>query len=141
MAEALLLVVTAAFVVRLVPLPRIGRLTAAGPFGTSPVTAERHDYLVAMVRWAVDRAAKRSPFRALCFEQGIAAQIMLRRRGIDSTLLYGVGVAKDGVRAIRAHVWIETDRLPVIGDPEPGDFALLATWPVGRSALWTQCRA
>ncbi|WP_159976969.1 MULTISPECIES: lasso peptide biosynthesis B2 protein [unclassified Novosphingobium] len=141
LVEAMVLLVIAAPLVRFLPLPLIGRIAAAGPFGKAPATTDRTEVLTWMVAWAVDRAAKRSPLRALCFEQGLAAQIMLRRRGIDSTLFYGVAAASDTSRPIRAHVWIETERFPVIGDPEPGGFALLATWPQGRSAVWAECRS
>ena len=149
LAEALVLLALAAAAVRLLPLTLIGRIAAAGPFGKSPATPDRAEVLTWMVGWAVDRAARRSAFRAKCFEQGLAAQVMLRRRGIDSTMFYGVGfygvgfhgveTAPEPRRSIRAHVWIETDRFPVIGEPEPHGFALLATWPQGRRARWAKC--
>lgn len=137
--EALMLVILAAPVVRFLPLRWIGHIASAGPFGRPPANADRGEVITWMVAWAVDRAAKRSPFRAKCFEQGLAAQIMLRRRGIDSTLLYGVTPDKNPNRPLRAHVWIETDRFPVVGDSDPDEFALLATWPEGRKALWANC--
>lgn len=139
LAEAMVLLMLAAPLVRFMPLSLIGRIAAAGPFGGPPATPDRAEVLTWMVAWAVDRAAKRSPFRAKCFEQGLAAQLMLRRRGIDSTMFYGVGSASNAKRFIRAHVWIETEHYPVIGDPEPGGFALLATWPRGRRAVWANC--
>ncbi|MBF7010226.1 lasso peptide biosynthesis B2 protein [Novosphingobium resinovorum] len=141
LVEALLLLMLAAVAVRILPLTVLGRVASAGPFGASPQTPERSEVLIWMVGWAIDRAAKRSPLRALCFEQGMAAQIMLRRRGIDSTLLYGVAALPGSSRPIRAHVWIETAQFPVIGAPEPGIFALLATWPQGRRAIWADCAA
>ncbi|GAB7554711.1 hypothetical protein NRB_42240 [Novosphingobium sp. 11B] len=141
LAEAMLLLVLAAVALRILPLRLLGRIAAAGPFGASPPTPERSEVLTWMVGWAIDRAAKRSPLRALCFEQGMAAQIMLRRRGIDSTLLYGIAAMPGSSRSIRAHVWIETAQFPVIGAPEPGVFALLATWPRGRRAIWADCAA
>lgn len=139
LGEALLLLALGAVAVRLMPLKWLGRISGAGPFGRPPCDADRAEVLTWMVGWAVQRAARRSPLRAKCFEQGLAAQIMLRRRGIDSTLFYGVGVAPCIERPVRAHVWVETERFPVVGRPEPGDFALLATWPQGRRAIWAEC--
>lgn len=141
LAEALLLLALAAPLVRLLPLALIGRIAAAGPWSMAPATPERGEVLTWIVAWSVDRAARRSPFRAKCFEQGLAAQIMLRRRGIDATLFYGVGLRPDDAQRLRAHVWIETERFPVIGAPEPGAFALLATWPTGRRPFWAKCRS
>lgn len=141
LAEALVLLVLAAAAVRLLPLALIGRIATAGPRACAPLGHDRAEVLTWMVGWAVDRAARRSPLRAKCFEQGLAAQVMLRRRGIDSTMFYGVGRgtstgtdSDSGSGGIRAHVWIETDRFAVIGTPAPGEFAVLATWPEGRHA-------
>ena len=38
------------------------------------------------VSWAVAAAARRVPWRAKCLEQGLAAQAMLRLRGLASVL-------------------------------------------------------
>lgn len=134
LAEAMVLVFISAPLVRFLSLPNIARLAELGPIGAPP-GAERHEELVDMVSLAVDRAAKRSPLRAVCFEQALAAQIMLRRRGIDATLLYGVGIGKLTGEDIDAHVWVRSGAYPVVGEPEPGHFAVLMTCPAGREAL------
>lgn len=140
LAEAMILVMLAAPLIRLMTLPAIARFAAFGPWGTNP-QGERHEELVELVSWAVDRAAKRSPLRSLCFERGLAAQIMLRRRGVDATLLYGVGTGKLTGEAIDAHVWVRVGTQQVIGEPEPGHFAVLMTCPPGRTALAGQTSA
>lgn len=137
LVEALILLVLAAVAIRMMPLRWLGWIASIGPFGSDPTTADRAEDIGCMVGWAVDRAARRSPMRAKCFEQGLAAQVMLRRRGIDSAMFYGVGTK--GSRRLHAHVWIETECSPIIGDPDPGGFALLATWPAGRQAVWARC--
>ncbi|MDO8875884.1 MAG: lasso peptide biosynthesis B2 protein, partial [Pseudolabrys sp.] len=45
----------------------------------------------AEVGWAVTRAARYVPFRAVCLPQAIAARIMLKRRGVASVLHFGAG--------------------------------------------------
>ncbi len=80
-----------------------------------------------MVTWAIDRAAKRSPFRALCFERGVAAKRMLDRRRIASTLYYGV--AYDDQDAIDAHVWVVADGLDVCGASYAPRYKILAQFP------------
>ena len=64
----------------------------------------------------------------MCIEQGLAAQRMLRRRGIDARLHYG---ARNGHSASRleAHVWVTVDGVPVIGGAEAARYAAIATYP------------
>lgn len=141
LAEAVILLALAAPMVRLLPLRWIGKIASTTPLAAAPASADLTEVLTWTVGWAVDRAAKRSVLRAKCFEQGVTAQIMLRRRGIDSTMFYGVALAPGAKRPIRAHVWVETERFPVIGEPEPDDFALLASWPEGRRPAFAKVRA
>ena len=58
----------------------------------------------------------------MCFQQGLAAQLMLRRRGIPSVLYYGA--AQDG-SGLHAHVWVRDGDIDVIG----GEIAIvLPSW-------------
>ena len=63
------------------------------------------------------------PWRALCMEQGIAAVIMLARRGFPVTLFYGAAMT-DG--ELKAHVWVRSDELDVIGCENASNFAVLS---------------
>jgi hypothetical protein len=63
----------------------------------------------------------------MCFEQGLAAQIMLRRRGVPSRLYYGA--AQNDQRGLSAHVWVQDGEVNVIGGEIASRFALLATFP------------
>ncbi|MEO0031216.1 MAG: hypothetical protein RIS94_974 [Pseudomonadota bacterium] len=129
LAEAFVLLLIAAPLLRLLHFRTIGRLVSRALPGPP-----RHDpALIRRIGWAVDRAARRSPLRALCFEQGLAAQWMLRRRGIDSTLLFGAAPRANGARPIDAHVWVQSAGQDVCGTPEPGRYAVLATFPAGRT--------
>ena len=71
--------------------------------------------------------AKQVPFRALCFEQGLALQRMLRRRGVDARLHYGIG--KNEANRIEAHVWINVGDRVVIGEQGLGQFQTVAIFP------------
>src|SRR5580658_8971871 len=55
------------------------------------------------VRSAVERMAGILPGKMVCFPKGIAAQAMLRRRGVSTTLFYGA--SEEG--SLTAHVWIQ----------------------------------
>jgi hypothetical protein len=82
---------------------------------------------VQRVRWAIITTAARVPWRALCFQQGLAAQFMLRRRGIPSVLYYGA--AQDERSGLYTHVWVVDDDVDVIGGEIAHRFAILAAFP------------
>lgn len=131
LGEALALMHVAALAVRFLPLRLLGRWCSR-PIGRPITDPARREALSDLVGWAIDRAAKRSRLRALCFERGLAAQIMLRRRGVDSTLFYGASPGT--ARPLEAHVWVLAGDHNVTGAPEPGEFATLASFPPGREA-------
>lgn len=81
---------------------------------------------VRRVRGAVNGWGRRVPWKAVCFQRGLALHWMLRRRGIRSVLLYGVGHREDG---LAAHVWVDVDGETVIGGEEAPGFACLARFP------------
>ena len=78
---------------------------------------------------AIEVAAKRVPWRAVCFQQGLALQWMLRRRGIDARLHYGVGYAPSN--DLQAHVWVSVGDKIVMGREEAPAFKSVATYPPG----------
>jgi hypothetical protein len=67
------------------------------------------------------------PWKAVCFQQGLALHLMLRRRGIASVLNYGVGKKED--ERLAAHVWVDVGSETVIGGEEAPRFARLARFP------------
>jgi hypothetical protein len=67
------------------------------------------------IGWAVTRAARYVPFRAVCLPQAIAAQAMLSRRGVPSVMHFGV-VKKPG-EALAAHAWLSAAEVEVTGYP------------------------
>lgn len=75
-----------------------------------PAQRELH---IREVRWAIAVCARAGLCKAVCFPQGIAAKMMLMRRGLVPTLYYGV--RKQGRDGLQAHVWVKERELPVIG--------------------------
>ena len=70
------------------------------------------------VGWAVTRAARHVPFRAVCLPQAIAAKAMLNRRGIANVMHFGIDRSSP---ALRAHAWLDTAGVEVTGFPlDPG---------------------
>lgn len=120
LAEAVAALARAAFVVRFRPFRRAVGF-AAHALGTDPALEPD------LLRWAVEVAARRVPFRAKCFEQGLALQAMLRRRGAPAKLHYGVGY--DAHDRLAAHVWVSLDGRILIGGEEAWRFRELAAYP------------
>lgn len=132
LGEALCSLAMARLSLKLRPFNAVaGSLTrpVASPATSSPELSSR------WVRWAVLAMAKRLPWRSVCFDQAIAAQRMLRRRGIAAEIVYGVRRMDAG---LDAHVWL---RLPtgwiVVGGEQAPLFQPIARFQPGRKDIST----
>jgi hypothetical protein len=128
-AAACLLLTRVALLV--VPFPhlarRLGTFMAPGDVRVAHVrstAAQDHADVASAVAWAVSRAARHVPFRAICLPQAVAARIMLSRRGIDSVLCLGVAKGRD--KPLDAHAWLDAAGIEVTGYPVARDFAEIA---------------
>ena len=123
LAEALGMLVVASLAIALLPFRRsilFGARRRRGPMSGDSSAAGR-------IGWAIGRAATALPWSARCFPQGIAAQRMLRRRGIEARLHYGIGRAPD--EALAAHVWVTADDAVVVGGQTDMVFEPVAAYP------------
>ncbi len=118
----------------MLPFRHVG-LLAGRPIRRSKLPREARLNRVQRIRWAIITTAARVPWRALCFQQGLAAQLMLRRRGIPAVLYYGA--AQDDRSGLYAHVWVRDGDVDVIGGEIAYRFAILATFPPQNSELLT----
>ena len=66
------------------------------------------------IGWAVNAAARLVPGRT-CLSDALAADVMLCRRGYQSTLRLGVKRRHDGAAPLDAHAWVECDGAIVAG--------------------------
>jgi len=76
------------------------------------------------IGWAVTRAARYVPFRAVCLPQAIAAKAMLSRRHIGSVMHFGV--MKKIAEPMSAHAWLDAGPIEVTGYPVAQDFVEVA---------------
>lgn len=118
LAEALLLLPAAATAIRLRSFPKVVGFGAVALGKATPVS-------VRALTSAVLAAARRMPFRALCFEQGLTVQRMLRRRGLDARLHYGIAPGEE----LKAHVWVSVDGEIVHGGESAAEFVEVGAWP------------
>lgn len=118
LAEAVLLLPRAAWAIRRAEFPD----TVA--FGAVPLgqvaTAPLRDIL-----WAVNAAARRMPFRAACFERGLTVQRMLRHRGENARLHYGIAPGNN----LEAHVWVSLAGEIVQGGQQAPAYREVGRWP------------
>ena len=120
--ETLFWLILASLAISILPFRQLGRLASfRGP-------SQRRRWLDnCQIRWAVIACANRMPWRAVCFQKGLAAHFMLRTRGIPSVLY--LGAALDEQRGLSAHVWVRADDVDVIGGEIASRYAVLATFP------------
>jgi Transglutaminase-like superfamily len=124
--EAALWLSVASFAIAVLPFRHVGRL-AGIPIRRREPPSQTRLTEVRRIRWAVVASARRVPWRAMCFQQGLAAQFMLRRRGVSSVLYYGV--APDKQNGLSAHVWVRAGDIEVIGGETATRFAPLVAFP------------
>ena len=121
LAEAGAAILAATLAIRLRPF----RVIAEGlddPRAGRPATDRETAY---WIRRAVLAWGRRLPWRAKCFEQGLAAAWMLRRRELAYAVHYG---ASNGDSDLIAHVWVTSGPTPVVGCENRDSFSLLATF-------------
>jgi hypothetical protein len=80
---------------------------------------------------AVARASRVVP-DATCLTQALAAQVILERHGLPARL--HIGVLRDSGQAVRAHAWVESRGVTVIGGAMSGGWGPLLT--VERARTW-----
>ncbi len=124
-AEAVWWLILAGLWLRILPFRRIAAALRPRVTGT-PIP-----HGTTRIAWAVTAAARRMPFGAVCFHQGIAAQRMLCRRGVTARLCYGVAKAEGG--GLEAHVWVTAGPEMVVGGAQSERYTLLTSFePLGR---------
>lgn len=119
LAEAGAMMLAASLAVRLVPFRTLAERLGKGRKGLAAADAETAYWL----RRAVLAWAKRLPWRALCFEQGLAAFALLRRRKLAATLHYGAATIAG---ELKAHVWVTSGETELVGGETKDNYGVLA---------------
>jgi hypothetical protein len=110
--------------VKLLPFPLAIKMSSR-PEGSSAADASLQ--VMSDVRWAIDAVTRGLPWNPVCIQRGLAAQWMLRRRGIDARLHYGL--ALDDQNGLRAHVWVDALGQTLVGGEGAGEYVRVATFP------------
>ena len=89
-------------------------------------SGEARQAVVTGVRRAIQAGARRLPGQTMCFPRAVAAQSMLRRRGIGTTLYYGAATsAEDG---LTTHVWLQDQETGIVGHELAPRYRVLARY-------------
>jgi Transglutaminase-like superfamily len=116
--EATVMLATARLAVCWLPASRLLAWASRAPRHISRFAQDE----VGWVTWAVETIGGKPWMKALCLPRALAAQAMLRRRGIASRLC--LGVARDG-EALAAHAWLDLGHEIVVGGSEAPRFQRL----------------
>jgi Transglutaminase-like superfamily len=78
------------------------------------------------IGWAIGLVTPRTPWQSTCLAQALAAALMLRRRGIPSTLY--LGVARDTAGQLLAHAWLRCGAVTLTGSFEGQIYSTIASF-------------
>jgi hypothetical protein len=82
---------------------------------------------VAKAGWAIEAVSRAVPWKAVCFQKGLALHWMMRRRKVETILHYGV--TRQPEKGLIAHVWISFEGGDVMGGDVSDQFACVASFP------------
>ncbi|MCK6580854.1 MAG: lasso peptide biosynthesis B2 protein [Anaerolineae bacterium] len=80
---------------------------------------------VRRVGWAIRTIAGRVPFRSDCLPQALAARVMLGRRGLPVTVVFGAALRDE---ALKAHAWARCGGVILTGNAARRGFAPVAAF-------------
>lgn len=73
---------------------------------------------------SIHRAIRFTLYKSVCYDQALAAKIMLKRRGLAATLYFGL--AKDERDTMIAHAWVRCGNKIVTGKAGMERFTVVA---------------
>lgn len=126
LGEALIALLIARGAMAFLPFRRIAAWLGT-PGAESPVIASADEIRTAQeVSWAVRVIARRVPWDGRCLAQALAAMGMLRRRGLEGTVSFGVCQGESA--GFDAHAWLHLGPCVVTGGPNSQRFKVITTF-------------
>lgn len=126
--EAVVALLLASLAIAVLPFRMLMRTIANPRGGAGSIDADRAAHEVTQ---AIRRAERRLPLRIVCLHKALAAQWMLRRRGVAADIHYGISPAGE---VLKAHVWVDVGAKTIIGEDESLGYARVATFPAAGAA-------
>jgi hypothetical protein len=127
--EAWLLLAVARLILIFIPFRKITPVLGKNITAELPLPpAKSPQQLQQNISIAIRRACKCSPWRTACFEQALAAKIMLRNRKTVSIVYFGVRKKKKRTNMLLAHAWLESGGMTVTGGINSCRFSVIAVF-------------
>jgi hypothetical protein len=125
--EAVILLAASRIAIRVLPF-RIMAWFLDKPFLCRSVPKSLPALTRRNVRRAIACGSAILPGKTVCFPRGVAAHVMCRIRGIETTLYYGAAILPN--RGLNAHVWLQDGTIGITGKQEASEYCVLARFPV-----------
>jgi len=126
LGEALIALLIARGAMFFLPFHRIAAwLGTPGAESSAKATAEEIQ-TAQEVSWAIGVVARRVPWDGRCLAQALAALGMLRRRGLEGTVSFGV--CRGESAGFNAHAWLRLGSCMVTGGPGHQRFKAFTTF-------------
>lgn len=87
-----------------------------------------NETLFKSIQLAIGRGCIRSPWRTKCFEQALAAKRMLRKRGLVTTIYFGVCKDPKDNKKFIAHAWLDCEDVRITGGNNVDQYTVLASF-------------
>jgi hypothetical protein len=124
--EAWCMLAIARILLLLLPFRKLAPLLGkrSSPESEDPYIPLYHTRLT-RISTAILKAAAYAPWRTQCFEQALAARLMLRFRGLTTTVFFGVSKSKKKGN-FNAHAWLQCNGLTITGGKQLEQFTIIA---------------
>ncbi|MCL4832994.1 MAG: lasso peptide biosynthesis B2 protein [Caldilineaceae bacterium] len=128
LGEATVYLLTARCALGIVPFRHLTRWMERRP-RQPELTGPDRQRAVQEVRRVIFQIWHRSPLPTTCLHRAIAAQSMLRRRGVGTTLYYGAATRPVG--KLKTHAWVQDGSEGVVGHliARQDGYQVLACYP------------
>lgn len=126
LGEALIALAMARLAMAFLPFRRIAAWLGT-PGAESPATAAAEETRIAQdIGWAVGVLGPRVPWDGRCLAQALASTGMLRRRGLEGTVSFGVCEGESA--EFDAHAWLRLGSCVITGGPIHQRFRTFTTF-------------
>lgn len=123
--EASIILIIIKLLIRLLPIRFYKKIFGKQNSEPEIQVSENQSHTLYKISQAIVRSRKVIPWKSKCLTEAIAAKIMLRKRGIASTLFLGIN--KDEDKMI-AHAWLRCGNTYITGRRGMNKFVVLSSF-------------